>query len=155
MVKHEMAYLERLEIERSCEELSVAYARHVDFGEYKSVANLFAEDGLLDAGGPLNGRNEILEGFGKRTPKLRSRHVLTNIHTEIIDTNNAKGISYLSLYRHIGEESLEDEPIEFDGPAAVGHYSDLFQRTAEGWRFRSRILTMSFKHSKHFQRKQK
>ena len=48
-----------------------------------------------------------LEINGNRSDKLRSRHVLTNILIDVVD-ENTQGITYLSLYRHIGPESLED-----------------------------------------------
>ena len=147
-----MDTLEALTIKEACQALSIAYARHVDFAEYDACADLFAEDGYLNTGAPLEGREAIREGMKKRSPKLRSRHVLTNIHTEALDRDHARGISYLSLYRHIGPESLEDKPIVFDAPAAVGHYSDEFVRTAEGWRIASRVLAFAFQNPAKFKR---
>jgi hypothetical protein len=34
----------------------------------------------------------------------------------VISASEARRISYLSLYRHIGPESLESGPIELSGP---------------------------------------
>ena len=78
-------------------------------------------------------------------PQLRSRHVLTNIFIDVVDADHARGISYLTLYRHVGEESLSPDPITFDGPAGVGHYEDRFVRTDHGWRFARRKLHMAFR----------
>ena len=82
-----------------------------------------------------------------RPDGLRSRHVLTNIHINVIDENTAEGISYLTLYRHVSDpETGEDEgPREISGPAAVGHYSDKFIRTEKGWRFAGRVLHFAFR----------
>ena len=145
-----MDLIEQLNIERACEKLSIDYARHVDFGEYDAVADLFTVDALLDAGTPLEGRENIRRGLFKRSPRLRSRHILTNISIEVLDSDSARGISYLSLYRHIGEESLTSDIVEFDSPAAVGHYSDEFRRESDVWRISSRVLTMAFHNPKYF-----
>jgi len=143
----------QLDIERMCEKLSIAYARHVDFAEYDAVADLFTADALLDAGAPLEGRENIRKGLFKRSPKLRSRHILTNISIEVVGEDSARGISYLSLYRHTGEQSLGNDIIEFDGPAAIGHYSDEFRRESGVWKIQSRVLSMAFQNPKYFGRR--
>ena len=144
---------EQLDIERICEKLSIDYARHVDFAEYDAMADLFTVDALLDAGAPLKGRENIRQGLFKRSPKLRSRHILTNISIEVVDKDSARGISYLSLYRHIGEQSLGNDTIEFDGPAAIGHYSDQFRRESGIWKIQSRVLSIAFQNPKYFVRR--
>ena len=141
-----------MNIERSCEALSIAYARHVDFADYDACADLFSLDGFLNAGAPLAGREAIRKGMHSRSPKLRSRHVLTNIWTQVVDAEHAYGLSYLSLYRHIGDESLAEAPVEFDAPAAVGHYADEFVSTDEGWRIAKRELHMAFRNTAKFRR---
>ena len=148
-----MTDLEKFEIEKLCEKLSISYARLLDFGQYDELAELFTIDATLNAGVLLEGRENIRLGLNKRPAKLRSRHVLTNIHTEVLDGKTAKGISYLSLYRHIGDQSLSSEVIEFDGPAAVGHYSDEFRLEDGIWKIHQRVLTMSFRNPKYFARR--
>jgi len=133
------------DIRDECEALSIAYARAVDFRDYDAFVELFAEDGVLDVGAPLEGRKAIREAIMRRPDELKSRHVLTNVFIDVQDENTARGISYLTLYRHQGPESLAPGPIEFDGPAAVGHYEDQFVRTAEGFRFRRRRLHLAFR----------
>ena len=142
--------IERMMIQDACAALSIAYARHVDFAEYDECAELFADDGYLNAGGPLEGREKIRKGMHRRSAKLRSRHVLTNIHIDVLDADHARGISYLTLFRHIGEESLQSDPVEFDAPAAVGHYADDFVRTEEGWKIARRVLELAFRNSSKF-----
>ena len=148
-----MTDLEKFEIEKLCEKLSISYARLLDFGQYDELAELFTIDAALNAGVLLEGRENIHLGLNKRLAKLRSRHVLTNIHTKILDEKTAKGISYLSLYRHVGDESLSSEVIEFDGPAAIGHYSDEFRLEDAVWKIHQRVLTMSFRNPKYFGRR--
>ena len=138
------------EIVSACQSLSIAYARAVDFRDYDAFAELFAEDGVLDTGRPLNGKDAIAKSIKQRSDELRSRHVLTNIFIDVIDEDNARGISYLTLYRHVGKASLEVGPAPFDGPAAVGHYEDRFVRTDLGWRFARRKLQFAFKNDAYF-----
>lgn len=134
-------------IAADCEALSIAYARAVDFRDFDSFAELFAEDGELDAGQLLQGRQAIAEAIARRPYELRSRHVLSNIFIDVLSATEARGISYLTLYRHHGPESLEGAPVDFQGPAAVGHYEDRFAKTADGWKFKRRKLHLAFRRS--------
>lgn len=136
--------IERLLIEKECEKLSVAYAKTVDFKEYEAFVELFDDNAYLHAGVALEGKEGIRRGMAKRSDQLRSRHILTNIYIDVIDENHATGISYLTLYRHMGSESLQSGTIAMKGPAAVGHYSDEYIRTMAGWRFARRELEFAF-----------
>jgi hypothetical protein len=139
-----------LHIRAECTALSIAYASCVDFRDYEAFVDLFTEDGELDTGVPLNGKAAIRKAMSRRPDELKSRHVLSNIFIDVQDADHARGISYLTLYRHIGPESLTGAAIEFDGPAAVGHYEDQFVRTAEGFRFKRRRLQMTFTRADKF-----
>ena len=139
-------------IERECQKLSIAYANYLDLKRYEEFAELFGDSGELAVGGLLKGRREILKSMANRSDKLRSRHVLTNILIDVVDEKHATGITYLSLYRHIGPESLGDQPIGPFGPAAVGHYSDSFTLTDEGWRFSRRDLAFAFQNKEYFEK---
>jgi ketosteroid isomerase-like protein len=136
------------EIRADCEALSIAYARAVDFRDYDTFASLFTEDGVLDVGQPLEGRDAIRTAMSRRPDELRSRHILTNIFIDVVSTTEARGISYLTLYRHVGAESLKREPIPFDGPAAVGHYEDRYVLTDDGWKFKRRQLHLAFRRAR-------
>ncbi len=138
-------------IERACERLSIAYARAVDFRDYDTFASLFSHDGVLDIGQPITGGpTAILRSVSKRPDELRSRHVLTNIFIDVLDADTARGISYLSLYRHNSEKSLAAGPVPLTGPAAIGHYEDRFVREAGQWRIASRKLYFAFQNPDHF-----
>ena len=135
-------------IEDECRKLSIAYARHVDFKEYDLFVALFAPDGELNVTGtPIVGHEKLKKAMAMRPDHLQSRHVLTNIYIHVLDEGHAEGISYLTLYRHEGDSqsSAEKSPREISGPAAVGHYSDRFLRTEQGWRFSSRTLHFAFR----------
>ncbi len=137
--------IDERDIREACAALSIAYARAVDFRDYDAFVELFAEDGVLDVGTPLQGKDAIRNAISRRPDELKSRHVLSNIFIDVQDADSARGISYLTLYRHVGPESLLAQPIEFEGPAAVGHYEDQFVRTPEGFRIKHRRLHMAFR----------
>jgi len=132
------------EIVAACNALSIAYARHVDFGDYAAFVDLFTEDGCLEVGPPIHGREKMRKAMSRRPAELRSRHVLTNIFIDVLSEREATGISYLTLYRHIGPESLGEAPVEFRHPAGVGHYEDRFALTDDGWRIAHRKLYFAF-----------
>jgi len=133
------------DIERACTALSVAYARCLDFRDYDAFLTLFTEDAVLDAGKRLEGLAAIREDLRHRPDELRTRHVISNTFIDVVSGDAARGISYLTLYRYRGKESLRPGPVPLHGPAAVGHYEDRFVRTAEGWRFASRRVHLAFR----------
>jgi len=138
-------------IEYDCQQLSIAYARTADFGDYTAFANLFADDAVLETSlVQVRGKGEIEATMKKRPTELRSRHIITNIFIEMLDAEHARGISYLSLYRHVGPESLQSEPVELSGPALIGHYEDWFVKTSIGWRFERRKLHVAFRRAASF-----
>lgn len=134
----------------ACTALFVSYARHVDFGDYDRFVELFTDDAVLDLGFRLQGKDQIRKSMSKRDPALRSRHVMTNIAIDVIDSDHASGIAYLTLYRHIGPETLSPTAVTLQGPAAVGHYSNTFELTADGWRISSCQLELAFRNAAHF-----
>ena len=131
-----MTEAERDLIERACEKLSIAYARHIDFFEYDAFADLFTDDGELEVmGAPLKGR-EAMMGFLKGRPANRkSLHIFTNIWTNVLDANTAEGVTYLSLFR---ADQDGKGPVKVPGPMMAGYYNDKFIRTAKGWRIQRR-----------------
>ncbi|MEQ8859415.1 MAG: nuclear transport factor 2 family protein [Pseudomonadales bacterium] len=137
-------------IRRACTELSVGYARAIDFRDYDAFVELFSDDAVLDAGRRLEGREAIRASLRQRDDRLRSRHVISNVFIDVLSADEARGISYLTLYRHHGEASLGPDAAPLNGPAAVGHYEDRFVRSASGWLFRSRRLHLAFRDSGQF-----
>ena len=137
-------------IENSCKNLFNDYARLLDFGHFDEFVELFSDDAHMNLGFVLNGKEAIRTSMTKRSPELRSRHVLTNMSINVLSDTQASGIAYLSLYRHTGPESLNDDPIEFSQPSAVGHYENQFVLTTDGWRIKSVDLHFAFRNSAHF-----
>lgn len=134
----------------SCKALFIDYARYVDFGDYASFVDLFTEDAVLDLGFVAEGKENIRRSMSKRSSELRSRHVLTNLAVDVRSETFACGIAYLTLYRHVGPESLDAAAVLLRGPAGVGHYSGEFRLTAQGWRISACKLHFAFQDPTHF-----
>jgi 3-phenylpropionate/cinnamic acid dioxygenase small subunit len=150
MKGNEMEQITRDAIQRECEQLAIEYARAIDFRDYDNFVELFTEDATLELGQKIQGKATIAKSLTRRPDELRSRHVITNVFVDVISETRARGMCYLTLYRHIGNESLKPEPVPFEGPAAVGHYEDTYQLTEHGWRIASRRLHMAFRNDAHF-----
>ena len=142
-------------IRAECERLSTAYAVYLDLHRYAEFAALFGESGVLAVGDQLQGQDAIAEAMAKRSDKLRSRHVLTNVLIDVQDAEHATGVTYLTLYRYVGDASLAARPISPFQPAAVGHYTDAFTLTGDGWRFAKRELSFAFQNMEYFERPEK
>ena len=136
-------------IQADCEALCIAYARAIDFRDYDHFVSLFTDDAVLDLGRPLRGREEIHDAVSARPDALQSRHVITNVFVDVVDEDHARGIAYLTLYRHLADKpsiaGAGSEPAAATHPAAVGHYQDRFARTSGGWRFKARTLHLAFR----------
>ncbi len=139
-----------LEIEADCTRLAYAYARLIDFRDYEGFTALFTPDGELNVGKPVHGRQAIFESCMKRPATLRSRHVISNVHVEPLDARRARGMNYVTIYRHVGEASQQRGPAPLDQPAAVGHYEDRYERTDEGWLIARRTLHLAFRNEALF-----
>jgi hypothetical protein len=137
--------VERMLIERACQRLVTEYCHFIDHGEAGRVAELFTEDGVWGSGeNAMNGRDAIARGFGARERNKRrmSRHVCNNLLIEVIDETTARGVVYLTLFRHDAEEGRRTSPV--GPPAMVGEYRDAFEKTAAGWRFKRREIAVNF-----------
>ena len=55
-----MSDLETSSIKATCTELSIAYARYVDFGDYDAFVELFSEDAVLNLGFKLPLHSQIV-----------------------------------------------------------------------------------------------
>jgi ketosteroid isomerase-like protein len=140
-----MNSLDRMMIERECEKLVMQYCHFIDHQEAARVAELFAQDGVwASADNTMAGRAAILKGFQGRQDNLTraSRHICSNLIVEVIDESAAKGVVYLTLYRHDGELGRRVSPVK--GPSMIGEYRDEFVRTPDGWRFLRREVSIDF-----------
>lgn len=135
----------RENVRRACTELSLDYARCVDFRDYDALLTLFCEDAELDTGRPLRGAAAIRAYVRGRPDEIRTRHVVSNVFIDVLGAADARGICYLTLYSHTGPESLSPAPAPLAGPLLVGHYEDRYRCIDGHWQFRSRRLQVAFR----------
>jgi ketosteroid isomerase-like protein len=141
-----MEMLDRIAAERACERLTYRYCEAVDFGHASRLADVFAADGVFDAGGlHLVGREQIRRVFAERelVRELRTLHVCSNLDVTVLDDVTAAGVVYLTLYRRRGSADWS-VPVPTTLPAVIGSYHDRYVRTTDGWRIASRRQEVVF-----------
>ena len=112
------------------QQLYARYAHAVDYGDIEGFVALFAPDGSF---GNFVG-HDGLRTFMKNRPKSGRRHWNSNVM--ITGTpEGANGSAYL-LIVDVDNSSLVIE---------AGKYEDTFVKTAQGWRFKRRVV--------HFERR--
>jgi 3-phenylpropionate/cinnamic acid dioxygenase small subunit len=134
---------ETMLIEHACERLLLRSIRTFDERDWQGFADVFAKEGVFvranQPNDPLVGREAILVALKSRPADRLTRHLCTNIQIDVIDSDHAKGLCYLSLF------SATATPPEkaIGGPAdpvqRLGEYSDEYVRTADGWRIARRV----------------
>jgi ketosteroid isomerase-like protein len=136
---------QRMLIERACDRLVTEYCHLVDHGQAAKIADLFTEDGVwASTDNTMTGREQIARNFAnrERNKARMSRHVCNNLLVDVIDENNARGVVYLTLYRHDGDEGRRFSSV--GPPAMIGEYRDTFENTPNGWRFKRREISINF-----------
>jgi len=115
--------------------LVLEHAWRTDNGRADTVYELYVEDGVLDVGTPLHGRQAIQE-WGRQlvaSPPWRIiRHACTNARFVADGPDAAEGTCVLTVFMAAGEDEATTLPWN------VGEDHDRFVRTEEGWRFVSR-----------------
>lgn len=138
-----MTEIERLLIEHACTRLQTLYCIHADNCAIDAFTQLFAEDGSVAVPehpafvghAAIRGSMQALSDLG-----VTMRHVMSNSLIEVQSPSSATGLCYLTAYGSISPADASGaRPME--QPGTIGHYSDEFARTADGWRFKSRVLT--------------
>jgi ketosteroid isomerase-like protein len=138
--------MERLLAERECERLIYRYCHLIDHGEAAKVCELFTDDGVWASPEVTrDGKDKIAKAFRARQENTArmSRHVCSTPMIDIEDAETAKGVTYLQLYRHDGEPGRRFSPLD-NLPEFVAEYHDVFARTPDGWRFKSRKFVGAF-----------
>jgi len=136
--------LDTLLIERACERLCTNYARRVDT-RAESFADLFTDDGVLTlVNVDLSGREEILAYIRRSAAEGRAtRHLYANIAIDVVSADEARGVvDMLYFTGRPGEDGVVRGP-ELK-PAGVGTYTDVYRRTADGWRIARRAFKPVF-----------
>lgn len=137
-----MTDAEREAIERACEKINIAYARHIDFAEYDALFDLFTEDGVLDVfGQKLTGRAGLQSFTSARPKNRRALHVFSNIWVNVLDENRAEGKTYMTVFR---ADQDDPGPVPDTTPFLSGYMDDKYVRTPKGWKFSLRKATILF-----------
>lgn len=112
-------------------QLYATYNHTIDFGTPEEWADTFTNEGSLDAGSPVAGREGLLAfhvATRKGVPGIR--HLVTNVVVDGAD-DTATGSAYLQATVGAGADRTN---------LITGRYADELVRTADGWRFTKRIL---------------
>jgi len=130
--------LARLLIERECGRLPLLFAHYADNGDHAALAALFTEDCIFarpfQPAHPFHGRDRVQAIFRDRPPIL-VRHIVTNVLVDVISPDEARGTNYLAM---LSSHASVTPPQEAGG-LYVGGFEDRYVRTAEGWKFASRM----------------
>lgn len=117
-------------------DLARRYAHYVWQNELEALADLFAEDGSMDPGTrpPIVGRAALLAGFREMLTAGSTFLPFIQQHVVDLDGDAATGACYIDLRAEVNGESM----------VGAGWYDDRYVRTANGWRFQSRKITLRF-----------
>ncbi len=132
-------------IERSCARLVTLYCHLIDHGTAAQAGDLFSEDAVwISREKVMNGRAEITQSFAAREANAgrMSRHVCSTSLLDVRGPTEARGVTYLTLYRDDG--ALDRRVSQVRGPAMVGEYRDHFVLTEVGWRIQRREVIIDF-----------
>jgi uncharacterized protein (TIGR02246 family) len=114
-------------------DLARRYAHCVWQRDAAGAAALFAEDGEMDTGDrpPIKGRAAILTSYQEIFQSQEFRPMVHN-HVIDLDGETATGTCYLDV----------QATVEGADKVGLGTYQDRYVRTTDGWKFRSRLLTL-------------
>ena len=124
------------------------YAHGHDFRDAELVASAFAEDGVFRVSptSAVAGRDEIAEslskGFAGRSSDSGRRH-WQNAWRITPSPEGARGRVYWFALEVGTGDPVTGLPVDgHRGPSfrSTGYYEDVYVKTAEGWRFKSRTL---------------
>jgi hypothetical protein len=123
--------------------LSTRFAHFLDAGEFESMIDLFAEDGVFDRGGvALRGHDEIRKAMAER-PALTTRHLSTDHHFGEVGPDTASAVVTVLVFH--GPVPENDEPVEYaTEQGRVLEFHDRYRRAADEWRFVERVARPIF-----------
>jgi len=128
------------------QQLNAAYARYIDTGEEngEAWARLFTQDGVFtrQAKDRYAGRQQLAElaRVTGRGPHYVA-HFLTNLLVKAAP-GGAVGSAYCMVVR-FPDDKMGDADPRPTVPGAGCRYDDVYVKTAEGWKFKSRTVVVS------------
>ena len=137
----------RRAIEWDCTRTLTGFINALDAGDYETMAGLMAENGVwVRPGGDAVGPAGLLEAMKDRPRDLIVRHVVSNVLIDVIDEDNATGITYLTVYRHRGPPP-QDGPARLAGVHMVGVSYNRLVRESGAWKISEKRTSRTFEGS--------
>ena len=131
--------MERLAIERACEQLVYSYARSLDLGDLSGAADCFAENASMarpmTPDQVVRGREAIRAALLTRPKSLVTRHLTSNVVIQVQSHEEATGLSYLTMIAATPGPQ-DTPPFVSTGPIYFGEFKDRFVREDGVWKFR-------------------
>lgn len=142
-----MTPVDRMLAEQACQKLQMQYGVFADRGDVEGFVGLFTADASITVPEhpPFTGHDAIRASIqALAATGLTMRHVITNPVIEVTGPDGATGVCYLIVFNSAAPaDPTGTRPAAL--PATVGEYADSFRRTADGWRFQSRVLSRVFR----------
>lgn len=139
---------ECIQIERACERIIHAYSRALDLGDMSAAADFFAENGSMAR--PMaptvviQGREAIRAALLTRPKTLLTKHLATNVMIDVISSDEARGLSYLTMISTTPPAGT-DPPWITAGPLYFGEFADRFVRENGEWKILERRGSIQMK----------
>ncbi len=117
-------------------DLARRYAHYVWQNDVDALTELFAADGEMDPGTrpPIRGHGELLAGFREMLTVGDVFLPFVQHHVVTLAGDTATGTCYIDLRATVGGTSM----------IGAGWYDDRYVRTATGWRFQARKVSLRF-----------
>jgi hypothetical protein len=145
-----LSTVDRMQIERACERLIIAYSRALDVGDMNAAADCFAEQGTfsrpMNPGQVIAGREVIRASLLTRPKSMLTRHLATNVLIDVDGPESASGLSYLTMISTNPAEGAAP-PHSSPGPIWFGEMKDRFILEDGMWKFLERRGSIHVKHT--------
>jgi hypothetical protein len=139
-----MDALKRLEIEMACHAIVNRYALYAGEQDLDAFVGLFTEDGVWTRPGmEMRGRAEMKAFMAQPDLPRPFRHVNGTAVMDAIDEDNAKGVSYTSVYN--APKGYREGIIPMTGPDYIVEYRDRYRRIDGRWYIARRDTTVLFR----------
>lgn len=120
----------------------IAAGQALDFRDYDGFGDYLTDDCRLyrpTADEPLRGREAIVSGYRKTPPSRLNRHVISNIHVTPDGQDQARAISYVTLFSSDQGDQTDDPKGAPVQRCLVGEFHDQWRRSTQGiWQIAER-----------------
>ena len=137
-----LSMAEKMAIEHACSRLALDYSHYAHSQQLEAWSQLFAEDAEMTLFGQTHkGRAAILGSLsGGNRGQVATFHSNSNIRIDVVSPTEARGTVGVTLFAAPKKDGVAQ--VKEITPAVVGHYEDIYRKTAEGWRIAKRGFTM-------------